>query len=221
MAEEKPLSFEQNHKQVRDTTSGNIIAVPCEVNDENSIANQRKKVQTMGDKIINALDRDRVEQQQALEIKEVEKTRILEKAKLMGVEIPADRLDKVEDLQYFSKLLKTINDERSERAHVSPAGTVPLAGNLQSGHSEGYDSYEEMIQDVHRKAHSDDPAEAKEYSAIEKEFWIRFTSSIKSNHPFPIDIEVNPKGTKLMDLVNESNQELQKTKRRLMEKRGS
>lgn len=228
MAEKEP-SFEENHKQIRDVKTGNVIAVPCEVNDAESIANKRKaqtqQVQQTGERIASALTRDKQDQEKALGVFNHLKDKLIEKAKTFNLELDESMVNSMNDVQKYSILLQGIeretNPESSKKRTV--AGTVPLTREQmtgESGHqSEGYDSYEEMIQDVHRKAHSDDPVEAKEYASIEKEFWIRFTSSLKSNHPFPIDIEVNPTGTKLKDLINDSNQDLQKTKRRLLEKK--
>jgi len=62
-----------------------------------------------------------------------------------------------------------------------PSGTVPLSDRQRGINSQGYDSYEDMIQDLREKAKSSNPQESQEAQAVLNELWKKSVEGLKSD----------------------------------------
>lgn len=224
MTDAQKLAGEKLEKTTKVGADGKITN--CSEDDPESFWNkkhpqgQESVKLEFGDKTIeklNEITQKSKDTEKALEVFNHLKDRLIEKAKGLNLEIDESMIPDMDSIQKYSAFLQGIENDRSGRKE-KPSGAVPLA-NQQIDNSEGFDSYESMMKKIRDMSNSDIPEEASEGRDLENAFWKKTIQAMKkSDKPIPT-IVLNP--DKLKDAINENDRGLQKTKRRLLERKGS
>ena len=129
-----------------------------------------------------------------------------------------DEITDITDIEAYNGVLNDLGRTKPSSNSKGLGGTTTIESQRASSRQAddgGYESYEEMVKDIHQKASDPDLAIRNEAKVVENQLWKKTMRALQTQNDkgiAPLEI----KG-KLQDAINEGDTKLQNEKKRLLE----